>query len=117
MQVLKVQQPNIYRTSGVRNTVTFGHQMEPDSFKRRFYYDAVDSVELTPNARLKSISFKEGTNVDKALGSMAYTKNRYLEKLLVGRLHPPEELQAMHRDIIQIEDVKNLKIKSLLSMV
>ena len=116
MQVLKVQQPNIYRNSGVKNAVTFGHQMEPDSFERRFYYDAVDSVDLTPNARLKSISFKEGTNIDKALGSLAYTKNRYLEKLLTGRLHPPEELQAMHRDIIQIEDVKNLKIKSLLSM-
>lgn len=115
MQVLRVQQSNIYKNYSVRNSVNF-KSTEPDSFKGRLYYDAVDSVELTPNTRLKSISFKDGTDVDKALGSMAYTQNRYLEKLLVGRLHPPEELQAVHRDIIQVENIKNLKIKSLLSM-
>ncbi|MBS6552762.1 MAG: hypothetical protein KH321_02335 [Clostridium sp.] len=105
---------NLY-TVKPQNKISFGvRQSAADSFER--FDNKISHVTLTPSGRLSSVVFSEDTTLANALQNLGYTKNKTLETLLIGRLHPLEEIRQMHGDISKIKDIKDIKIKSLMAL-
>ena len=102
---------NLY-TVKPQNKISFGvRQSAADSFER--FDNKISHVTLTPSGRLSSVVFSEDTTLANALQNLGYTKNKTLESLLIGRLHPLEEIRQMHGDISKIKDIKDIKIEEM----
>ena len=98
-----------------KQNISFRGENDRDCFVRNF--NAVDHIELTPDKKkLKSVYFRSHTSLKDALRSLGYTKNSYLKTCLTGRLHPAEEFQMMYKDIVEVSEIADIQIKSLMSM-
>lgn len=105
---------NLYAAKTQKKVAFGSRQAASDNFER--CENKISHIKLTRNGRLNSVIFNENTTLDNALQNLGYTKNKTLESLLLGRLHPLQEIKQMHGDISRIKDIKDVKIKSLMAL-